>query len=541
MLKETHRPQSRIARPAREEGYADVLRVPPRFSSVTRHKRLVFRVVAFFAFLALLFAVVRHDSYTAVTKLLIDNKSIQLGRQDAVFARSEVDVPLIQNQIELLRSEKIADRIIDHFGLVDDRDFGARRGFLAPWLATAPTPEERRSITLEWLERRLYVGRAGDSYTLEIRFTDRDPNRAANIANEIGTEYIKLLQEANANVARSASLWLQERLKDMGPNASVITAAITPIRKDGPNSLAVLGAAVLAGLAFGVTCAFAADVMDRTVRTPYQASVATETECFGIAPRFKPRSLAFDALRQPKSHLAHTIRRALAAIREQSDMKVVGVISILPGEGKTAVASNLAQLAGASGSRVLLVDAALYNGKLSSLLAPEATAGLSEVIEKKAAFGDVLWVLSDTNVKFLPVGDASRSWLHHPTTALGLQAVLSHDALFDLVVVDLPPVTLVADVREAAAQFDGFLLVVEWGKTSLDVIEAALAGNDQIHRKLLGVILNKVDIKKLRTYDRSLSSLYDQKINSTYLGNADASRRFWRTTGNNAKEGKQRP
>jgi polysaccharide biosynthesis transport protein len=539
MLKEMHRSQARMARFVAEDEYGDVLRVPPRFSSIARHKRLIFRVSAFFVLLALFFAIVRHDSYTAITKLQIDNKSIQLGRQDAVFARSEVDVPLIQNQIELLRSGTIANQIIDTFKLADDPAFGARHSFLAPWLPTAQTPEDRQRAALESFERGLYVGRVGDSYTLEIRFTAGKPDQASNIANQIGSDYIKLLEQANANVAQSASLWLQGRLKDMGPKASVITAATPPIRKDGPGSLAIFCAAILAGLTFGVTGAFAADVMDRTVRTPYQASAATGAECFGIAPWSKERNLAFQAVRQPNSHLAHTLRRALAAIREQSDMKVVGIISMLPGEGKTVMAANLAQLAAASGGRVLLVDAAIYSGKLSRLLAPEAKVGLCEVLQKKASFADVLGSLSGTNVKFLPLGDPSRSGLHHPIASTGLEGVFSPAALFDLVVVDLPPATLVADVREVASGFDGFVLVVEWGKTSLDVLEGAFAGNDQIHRKLLGVILNKVEIKMLRTYDRALSSLYDQRKYATYLGTADASRFFWRRTRDSEKGVKQ--
>jgi Mrp family chromosome partitioning ATPase len=535
MLKEMHRSQRRLAPPMGEDEYADVMRVPPRFSSVARHKGLIFRVAALFAALAVLFAIVRHDSYTAVTKLQIDNKSIQLGRQDAVFARSEVDVPLIQNQIELLRSGTIANQIIDTFKLVDDGEFGARPGLLTSWFPTAQTPEDRRRMAIESFERRLYVGRVGDSYTLEIRFTAGKPEQAAQIANEIGSDYIKLLEEANANVARSASLWLQSRLKDMGPNAAVITAATPPLRTDGPSSLAILCAAIAAGLTFGVTCAFAADVMDRTVRTPYQAAAVTNAECFGIIPRSKERNPAFQVLRQPSSYMAHTLRRALAAIREQSDMRVVGVISMLPGEGKTIVAANLAQQAAASGSRVLLVDAAIYSGKLSRLLAPEATGGLSEVLEKKTSIADMLWGLSGSDVKFLPLGDPWTSGAHRSIGSAGLEEVFSH-AAFDLVVVDLPPVTVVADVREVAAGFDGFVLVVEWGKTSLDIVEAALASNDQIHRKLLGVLLNKVDIAKLRTYDRALSSLYDQKKYVTHLGNSEAPRFAWRRARNSEKK-----
>ena len=533
MLKEMHRSRP-LAPSIGEDDRADILRVPPRFSSVKRHKGLIFRVTALFATLAILFAVVRHDSYTAVTKLQIDNKSIQLGRQDAVFARSEVDVPLIQNQIELLRSGTIAGQIIDTFKLVDDPEFGARHGFLTSWFPTVQTPEDRRRIATESFERRLYVGRVGDSYTLEIRFTAAKPDQAADIANQIGSDYIKSLEEGNANVARSASLWLQSRIKDMGPNASVITAATPPIRKDGPSSIAILCAAILAGLTFGVTSAFAADVMDRTVRTPDQAHAVSNAECFGIIPFSRERNPAFQAVRQPNSHIVHTLRRALAAIREQSDMKVVGVSSMQPEEGKTVVAANLAQLAAASGSRVLLVDAAIYSGKLSRLLAPDATGGLSEVLQKRTPLAEALCGLSGTDVEFLPLGDPSRSGVHHPVGPAGLHEVFSN-AAFDLIVVDLPPVTLVADVREIAAAFDGFVLVVEWGKTSLDVIEAGLAGNDQIRRKLLGVILNKVDIGKLRTYDPALSSLYDHRKYATYLGAGDRIRFPWRRVRNSEK------
>jgi succinoglycan biosynthesis transport protein ExoP len=203
-------------------------------------------------------------------------------------------------------------------------------------------------------------------------------------------------------------------------------------------------------------------------------------------------------------------------------MKIIGVVSMLPGEGKTFMAANFAQLAAASGRRVLLVDAATCSGRLSRLLAPEAKAGLSDVLRENVSLSDVLWDFSDANLKILPLGNRHRPDLDSSSDSSEIQHVLTHAAtLFDLVVVDLPPATLVADVREMASGFDGFLLITEWGKTRLDVIESALASNDQLRLKLLGVILNKVDIGKLRTYDPSLASFYDQSKYSTYVSNVD--------------------
>lgn len=534
MLKELERPPVRLSR-SREDG--ETVLVSPHFNSILRHARLVIRITVAFGALAVLFAIFRHDSYTAVTKLLIDNKTLQMSRQDAVFARSEVDVPLIQNQIELLRSESIAGQVIDSFKLSDDPDFGAHRSLLRQF---APTdPDERRRVALDAFKRRLYVGRVGDSYTLEIRFTAAAPSQAADIANKIGEDYIRLLADTNDKLAQSASPWLRPRLKDMGPNASVITAATPPLRKDGPGSLVILGAALLTGLMFGVTGALAADVRDRSLRTPHQVAAVTGAECLGVVPQLKSRNPLFDAIRLPKSHLTHAMRRVLAAVREQPDVRIVGIVSALPAEGKTVTAANLAQVASAQGRRVLLVDAASHSAKLSRMLAPEAKAGLGEILAGTIALPDALWGFSNTDMKFVPIGSGARPGLEPSISASGLNDVLSEaGSLFDLVVVDLPPMTLVADVREAASAFDAFLLVVEWGKTPSEVIASALAGNDQVQRKLLGTILNKVELRKLQTYDASLSALYHRKRFSNYVNDSDDARRSW--FGGDEKGSKQR-
>ena len=496
----------------------EVLLIPPRFSSILRHKWLIVRVCAAFVALALLFLAVRHDSYTAVAKLLIDNKTLQLSRLDAVFARSEVDVPLIQNQIELLRSATVANQVIDELHLVDDPNFIGRSRLLPGWFLNPGDADHRRRAALDSFNRNLYVGRVGDSYVLEIRFTAPSAEQAATVANKIGSDYIDQLSETNAKLAQSASPWLRTRLKDMGPNASVITAATPPVRRDGPSSLLIICAALLAGMGFGITGAFAADVRDRGVRTPYQAAAVAGAECLGIAPRLKGRNLLFEATRHPKSHLAHAMRRALAAIREQPELKTIGVVSILPREGKTVVAASLAQVAANSGSRVILVDAAPYNRTLTGQLAPDAKAGLHDVLKKRLSVADVLWDVSDTKLSFLPLGEGGPTGADRSIGMSPVQDILPDAAAAaDLVVVDLPPATLVADLREIASAVDGFLLVIEWGSTSVDVISSALACNYEMQRKLVGVVLNKVDVARLRTYDDSLAVLYDQSRYSLYL------------------------
>ncbi|KRR14833.1 hypothetical protein CQ12_28615 [Bradyrhizobium jicamae] len=537
MLKETRQRHLQMARPMLDVEDGHVLAIPPGFGSLVRHKRLILQVTAFFVVLAVLFSLYRNDSYTAITKLLIDNKSLQLGRQDAVFARSEVDVPLIQNQIELLRSEEIANRVIDALKLIDDPEFLAASGLFGSSNALRSEEQQRRRA-LDSFKRRLYVGRVGDSYTLEIRFTARTPDQASNIANQIAVEYINFVASLNAKVAQSASSWLRTRMAGMGPNATVITAATAPIRKDGPSAIVVLCAAILVGSIFGITAAFAADLLDRTIRTPNQASLATGAECFGIAPLLSDQNVTFNAIRNPRSFLTHAIRRSLAAIRDQPNTKVIGVTSMLPREGKTEIAANLAQLAAATGSRVLLVDAATNSGRLSQLLAPKAQTGLVDLLAKSSSLGNVLWAVSESNLRFLPLGQMPTASASPLSSISALSHVLSEATpLFDLIIVDLPPATPMADVREAAGAFDGFLLVIEWGRTSRDVLESVMSGQEEFMQKVLGTILNKVNVRRLRTYDAALAAFFDQtKFARPANGSADSRRVTWL----NAKAEKKR-
>jgi succinoglycan biosynthesis transport protein ExoP len=72
---------------------------------------------------------------------------------------------------------------------------------------------------------------------------------------------------------------------------------------------------------------------------------------------------------------------------------------------------------------------------------------------------------------------------------------------FDYVVIDLPPLGPVVDVRAAASLFDAFLLVVEWGRTPRMVVHNILASDNALYEKCVGVLFNKVNLKKVNLYE----------------------------------------
>ena len=77
------------------------------------------------------------------------------------------------------------------------------------------------------------------------------------------------------------------------------------------------------------------------------------------------------------------------------------------------------------------------------------------------------------------------------------------DALksFDYIIVDLPRLGAGGNANLLAGAVDCILLVIEWGRTPRDLVKGMLASNETVANRCAGVILNRVDLKRLRLYE----------------------------------------
>ncbi len=81
---------------------------------------------------------------------------------------------------------------------------------------------------------------------------------------------------------------------------------------------------------------------------------------------------------------------------------------------------------------------------------------------------------------------------------------------YDFVLVDLSPIAPVIDVCATTEFIDAYVLVIEWGRTTVDVVQHALRAAPLPSGSILGAVLNKADVKTLKTYDPYLTSYYFQ-------------------------------
>jgi succinoglycan biosynthesis transport protein ExoP len=112
---------------------------------------------------------------------------------------------------------------------------------------------------------------------------------------------------------------------------------------------------------------------------------------------------------------------------------------------------------------------------------------------------EAVWRDSRTGLSVLPFGRVDPN-LDLFTSSATHELMKTLRDRYDHIIIDLPPVDSVSETQMAGKLVDGLLLIVEWGRTSQDEILECLESGDLDRRDILGVVLNKVDMKMIRKY-----------------------------------------
>jgi len=265
----------------------------------------------------------------------------------------------------------------------------------------------------------------------------------------------------------------------------------------------------LAGSASGLEVRAAEDVMTAPAVDPRGPNTAAGELTYnslaaGCAQLpWKPdpqRMLFFDATRQYGAGMEEfrTLRSRLYQLRRQHPLKVLLVASALPGEGKSFVAANLAQvMAREHGRRVLLVDADLRWSRLHLFLGTPASPGLTEYLRSQTDECSAIQRGAMEGLFFLPGGTPSSTpaeLIASPRLKLLLERVSS---CFDWIIFDSPAAMPVSDAAEISELCDGVLMVVQSGGTPVAMVQKAREGFRR--RPLLGVVLNRIAPRDLHS------------------------------------------
>lgn len=221
-----------------------------------------------------------------------------------------------------------------------------------------------------------------------------------------------------------------------------------------------------------------------------------------------PNTIVFSESHDPHegAEQFRTLRARLYQMRDVSPVKKVLVTSAVAGEGKTFVATNLAQaIARERDRKVLLVDGDLRNARLHLPLGAPVSPGLSEYLRDEASEADIIQHGQEGSLCFIAGGKGGVSNASELLSNGRLQKLLERVApLFDWVIVDSPPCLPVADASVLAGCVDGVLLVVRSKSTTSAM--AQRARQELRKSNVIGVVLNAVE--EVDSYGAYYSSWY---------------------------------
>ena len=179
-----------------------------------------------------------------------------------------------------------------------------------------------------------------------------------------------------------------------------------------------------------------------------------------------------------------------------ADVKAVALTSFVAAEGKSTISFQLAASLAQAGKRVLLLDADLRRSNLINRLQLKTKVeGLSHYLSGMANVNDLLYETDLPGMYIMFAG----TYVPNSAELLGSAGfgslITALKDVFDYVIVDSAPLGQVIDCAVIAPVLDGVLMVVDIMHNSYKMERRVKAQLEKSGGRILGVVLNRVDIK----------------------------------------------
>lgn len=207
----------------------------------------------------------------------------------------------------------------------------------------------------------------------------------------------------------------------------------------------------------------------------------------------------------PLSRYADSLRSLRIRLRlgNLDTARVIQFTSAIPGEGKSTAAVSLALSAANSGIRTVLVDLDFRNPAISNMFSIQQREGVVDILRGNAVTGSVLQTHQRLPLRIIGAGSSFRPRPDMMETRQFRHFIEELTKGFDLVVLDTPPILVVSDPALIAGVADTTVVVVAWRSTPQQTVNHAIAALKAANAPLAGIILNKIDLRKIGRYDHA--------------------------------------
>lgn len=397
------------------------------------------------------------------------------------------------------------------------------QGLLSRYKEKWPTVIQARS-DIESLKRSIHAesqkiyesigNRAMIAAATERRMKDmlEEKQKALLEHNRLRIEYDVLARQADQTKSLYNSLLARyQEMQVSGQNSvnnmRIVDIAPRPLVPVKPRTSVILLLGIVGGLGIGLGLAFFVNYLDDSIKSQDDIENYLNLPFLGYVPNIKAGNLHerdLHAHLHPRSSAAEsfrTLRAAIALAARADKMRVFGVTSSIPSEGKSLCASNFAIVTAQSGLKTVLVDADLRRPSVHKAFQIHAPVGLADYLQDpKVQLEDITHKSDVPNLDVIACGPipANPSELLDTTQMEKLLGELRQR--YDRVVIDCPPISAVSDPLVMGAKSDGILYVMKFKKIRREHARRSVQRIQDAGIQVVGVLLNDIDFEGRDSY-----------------------------------------
>jgi len=344
------------------------------------------------------------------------------------------------------------------------------------------------------------VEQAGESLAQQIETQSQDLIQLQQLTRE--AEATRLLYEHFLTRLKETSA--QQGIQQA--DSRILSSAVVPGAPSFPRKSLILLLSAVIGIMIGVAIVLLRELRNNSFRTGEELERHTGLSVLGQIPvipaskrrdilaymQDKPTSAAMEAVRN--------LRTSLLLSNVDNPPKVIISTSSLPGEGKTTNALALAYNFVGMGKKVLLIEGDIRRRTLNEYFKNVPKHGIVSMLAGERSFDDVVFRPAEFDADIVP-GDKSRiNAADFFSSDKFRDFVTEMRDLYDVIIIDTPPVLVVPDARIIAQTADALLFSVLWDSTSRAQVTESLRLLRASSIRPTGFILSQISPKGMKRY-----------------------------------------
>ena len=288
------------------------------------------------------------------------------------------------------------------------------------------------------------------------------------------------------------------------PGFEVLAPASLPREPISPNKLGIYAGATGLGIFLSLSLIVLQYLLHNKISNQRELERLVSLPILGAVPKYAQAKMDFSKLvvhNKPKSFISEAFRSIRTNLDfmlshgqvGQAGKKVISITSTISGEGKTFVATNLGGIIAMSNLKVVIVDLDMRKPKLHMAFDAGNVKGTSTILIGRHSYQECIQSSTVENLDYITAGpippNPSELILREEFNAL----IDTLQTLYDIVILDTPPVGLVTDgvLIMQSTTLRIFVLRAEYSKKEFAKNIAKLVRSNELQN--VGLVLNATE------------------------------------------------